>query len=686
MGALNTLPAAIAYFTDRTAEFAAIDTAVAAARDKASPAVVVLAGTPGVGRRTAALRWAHDNAGSFPDGSLYVDFDGPAGRAVTSATDLLASLLRQLGVPEEDLSASGADLESVWRARTFNSKLLVVLANVQVHAQIEAVMPSSDKAVVLVTTDHDLDSVIDAYGATRLRVGPLDEASCRELLDRMVGAERVAGDPEAVRALLELSEGWPDELCLAAGWLRKRSGREITAAVRRLRAARDADGAGPEGPRIVAVSDGAYEALPERARRAFLLLGLHPAAGDRPGRAAASGASFALPAAAALLGASADETEDDLETLLDWQLLTEENGRYRLHDRVRRHAVRKAGDIPQDLRDRAVRRVVESYLAMAWVADVTINPYRPRLVAVGADGPSAFGGGAQGRNRAVRWLEIEHLNLCACARTAAERGWHGLVVQLCDAQWALQLATRPYGSLLPVLETGMRAARELGDDRWIFQIACRLGRAYFETADFPKAHAVLAEGLAAARATGRREDEATAEEFSGRAYLDAGEFGEALPFFQRAKNLEERSTDPRRRARGTAIQSHHIARARLGLGERAAAIDAAEAAHRLFGEIPRKDGSGTEPDRYNQGRALTTLGQARLADGDVSGARAALLEALEIMRGEGRAYQEAQILEKLAETGTEDRRGHLEQAVEAYARINSVRAEQVRERITREIG
>ncbi|MDL4774548.1 tetratricopeptide repeat protein [Actinomadura xylanilytica] len=660
---LHALPAAESDFENRERVFELLDELAGTEREPGRPAMALLTGLPGSGRRAAAKRWAHDRADRFPDGRFFIDFAGPGGRDVTGPADLLASLLGQLGVPEDDVRAS-PDLHALWRSGTTGRKMLVVLANVEVPGQIEYALPPSNEAMVLVTTDRDLSDVASRYGAERITLRPLGEDASRALLTRLAGPGRVAAEPVAAGELLNLCGGWPQALRHAGGWLRLRQGREISAAVRRMRA--------PGGPgewEVEAVSDGTYAALPDRVRRAYALLGLHPAADDRLGTAAPTApVTFVLPAAAALLGVGEDATADVLEELIDWNLLDEEGGRYSFHDRVRRHAHRMAQDSAE--REAAVLRVAEWYLTATVAADLAVNPYRPTFGALYEEFRgvvSPFGSEREtAEKRALRWLEIEHRNICATVYAAADRGRHDLVVQLCEAQWALQLSARPYGTLLPVLRKGLDSARETGDPRWVFRLGTQLGRGCFETGRFPEAREVLQQALAAARATGDPLNEATAHEFLGRSYLDAGAFAEARPYFVKARGLEERHG----RWRGVAINLHHLARTALGLGDIGAAIEACDEAAAIFG------GLGPRPDRYNLARVALTRGRALLRGHHEQEGLESLLLALDIMRAEGRLYQEAQILEELAEASPSG--PYLEQAIAAYDRLGSPRADDLR--------
>ena len=60
--------------------------------------ISAIGGAAGVGKTALALQWAHQVAGRFPDGQLYVNLRGYDPDQPVPAADALAGFLRALGV------------------------------------------------------------------------------------------------------------------------------------------------------------------------------------------------------------------------------------------------------------------------------------------------------------------------------------------------------------------------------------------------------------------------------------------------------------------------------------------------------------------------------------------------------------------------------------------------------------
>jgi hypothetical protein len=88
--------------------------------------------------------------GRFPDGQLYADLRafGPE--------PVLATLLRQLGLPDEDIPPSVADGAVLFRRSPADRRALVVLDHARSAAQVQPLPAPAPDVVTLVVARHPL--------------------------------------------------------------------------------------------------------------------------------------------------------------------------------------------------------------------------------------------------------------------------------------------------------------------------------------------------------------------------------------------------------------------------------------------------------------------------------------------------------------------------------------------------
>jgi hypothetical protein len=109
--------------------------------------------------------------------------------------------------------------------------------------------------------------------------------------------------------------------------------------------------------------------LSTEQRTVFALLGTAP------------GPDIALPAVASLTGLSTRHTSKVLGTLEDASLLTRlPGGRYAMHDLIRDYATTKAHcDLTNNVREAALRRVLDFDTHTTHTADRLVDPHRPSI-------------------------------------------------------------------------------------------------------------------------------------------------------------------------------------------------------------------------------------------------------------------------------------------------------------------
>ncbi|WP_328522782.1 AfsR/SARP family transcriptional regulator [Kribbella sp. NBC_00359] len=188
---------------------------------------IVLAGLPGVGKTTLALRWAHNATGHFPDGQLYVNLWDDRPR---SPEDALTQLLSALGVTGDQLPVGVASMSGLYRSLLVGRRMLILLDDAQSADQIRPLIPCATDCLVLITSRSDLTSLVVTDGAELLHVEPLRSAHGLALLELRLGDSTTERAKAAAERIVEACGGLPLALAIAAG--RTQSlGADLTATV-----------------------------------------------------------------------------------------------------------------------------------------------------------------------------------------------------------------------------------------------------------------------------------------------------------------------------------------------------------------------------------------------------------------------------------------------------------------------
>jgi DNA-binding SARP family transcriptional activator len=620
------LPADVADFTGRESDVEQLCAMVSEARRRESPAVAVavVAGAPGLGKTALAIHAAHALRRDFPDGQLYASLHGGSEQPVPP-DEVLARFLRDLGVDGARVPVDPEERAALYRTRLAERQMLILLDDASDAAQVRPLLPGTGSCAVIVTSRHRLP---DLAGSRLIDLDVLDDAAAAELFTRIVGAERVGAEPDAVRDVLAICAGLPLAIRIAGARLAARRGWSIRTLADRLadqRRRMDELTAGDLAVR--ACFQVSFDALPQRVSHdsagpahVFRILGVW------------QGPSIALPAATALIGGPADSVGDALEVLVDAHLLESPvPDRYQFHALLRAYAADRAhaDEPPQPVED-AVRRVLGWYLRTADAAARVVAPYRERVPLGPAEPgtePLVFGTAEQ----ALGWCEQERANLVSATRQAGAAGLH-------DIAWKLPVAAAVYfdrhgyrTEWLATHRIALASVRELGDRRgeaWVLNnIGMVLGQqrendavGYFEQA------------LAILHQTGDRRDLARTTNNLAFCYLILGRHEEAVEALLDALELQRELG--RRYGEGVALGN--LAEAYLELGRETDAIACAQQALIIVREVGSL--------RY-EGYALYNLGRAHLKLGHAAEAAGLFERSLGVHRAAGDRYGEAQVLQ-----------------------------------------
>jgi DNA-binding SARP family transcriptional activator/tetratricopeptide (TPR) repeat protein len=632
------LPAAVAHFTGRADELSMLS-ALLGRLGRADGTVVISAigGTPGVGKTALAVHWAHQVAGQFPDGQLYVNLRGfgPAGPALT-AREAVCGFLVSLGVPADRIP-SGLDAQAgLYRSLLAGRRMLVVLDNAADEAQVRPLLPGSPDCLAVVTSRRPLPGLAAAEGALPLCLDLMSPAEAGELL-----AARVTAEPGAASELAGLCARLPLALAVAAVRAASSPGLTLTALAGQLRDLQgrlDVLDAEDPASSVRAVFSWSYRNLSGPAARMFRLLGLHP------------GPDISLPAAASLAGVPAIQARGILAELTSTHLLTlDGRGRFAFHDLLRAYAMEEA-EGHQDRAEQlaAAERMLDHYLHTAWPAARLLRPGRDPSFILGPARPGTEPELITDGTKALAWFETEHRVLLAVISQAAEAGFDAHAWRL---PWALADYFSRRGHWQDQIVThriALAAARRLGDlagqARAHQGLGCaestssagrtghahldRALRLYRELSDQPgqasvhhsyamafdsqrrpdKALGHARQVLALARSCGDAGDEAHALSSIGWLYAELGDYPRALAHCRRGldacRSLGDRN--------GEAATLDSLGYVHHHLGEHARAAACYRQALRLSGDL----GS-----RLTQAVILGHLGDALAAAGDAGGAR-----------------------------------------------------------------
>ncbi|MGV9451889.1 BTAD domain-containing putative transcriptional regulator [Streptomyces sp. NPDC003635] len=234
------LPPDLADFTGRRREFeelcAALVPGPAERRLPFRPRRLLINGMAGVGKTALAVRVAHAMAGNFPDGQLYARLRHEDGTVKDCGT-VLAQLLRALGERPEEVAVPGGgpgrldELVHRWRTATAGRRLLIVLDDAANELQLDALLPATTDAAVLVTSRGRLSTV---PGARSMTLEPLGERDALALLGAVAGAARIGVEPEAAQLIVRGCAGLPLALRVAGTRLAARPHRPAARLARRL--------------------------------------------------------------------------------------------------------------------------------------------------------------------------------------------------------------------------------------------------------------------------------------------------------------------------------------------------------------------------------------------------------------------------------------------------------------------
>ncbi|GHF63882.1 tetratricopeptide (TPR) repeat protein [Amycolatopsis bartoniae] len=480
--------------------------------------IVVLEGEAGIGKTHLMLWWANRVCGQFPDGCLFADLNGVVSESQTEA--VLTGFLEELGV-SPSAAERPEELPALFRSVTAGKRLLVVLDNAALAAQVAALLPAGEFAVV-VTSRKPLADLARTRGATRIPLSKLGIPESKDVLRQIGGAARVDDDPVATAAVIERCHRLPLALCLAAEQLAARpelSMAELAEELEREERVTTMVVSLDTGITFPTVLDATYRKLPPAVARTYRLLGAQPCP------------ALHLSAIAALTGQDLAAARDAVAVLRRFKLVGRtRDGRIALQNMLRDFAAGRAG---AEETEEGLRRLLRWYVATAWHAGNAVAPgwAGPALTA-GADDIDPLVFSKQEYQKALTWFHTEREAVLALVKTIGHRestAWKAPVLYLPHL-----FLSRPWSDCLEFARLGVRIARAAGDDLGLARCLHSLGWVLHELRQDDEALLCLREAMDLHRRLKDDRGKAWTAYALGESLTATGHLVDALRYFELA--------------------------------------------------------------------------------------------------------------------------------------------------------
>ncbi|ANZ42986.1 hypothetical protein BBK82_23970 [Lentzea guizhouensis] len=603
------LPPDISDFTGRQEALKQVIGLCEAPEDGTATPTVVISGFGGAGKSALAVHAAHLLRKAYPDGQLFADLRG-AGRDL-EPQEVLGRFLGLLGVPGNDQPAAPDERVELYRRTVADRRLVVVLDNARSEAQVRPLLPGNANCFVIITSRSRLTGL---EGAEPIELGFLSEDVAAEMLSRIVGSDRVGGEPEAAHQIATLCGGVPLALRAAGAkllarphWPLRTLAKRLSDERRRLDELETGDLAIRSSLRLN------YAELDVPHRRAFHLLSLL----DLP--------DFGAWVAAPLLDISPYDAEDVVEHLVDLRLVdvagVDQIGRvrYRFHDLVQLFGAEQAQEEPAEEITGAVTRMLATWLALVetGVRDLprVMLGVRPQLAAPFEVDRRLAEDVEEDPNG---WLQSETGAVVRAVERAHDLGVDELTTTVITSLLSSPFAARnDFGNWQRTHEVALSSARDRGNRKAEAVLLAGLGQLRYQQDDFARALRDFRQAAGIARDIGDTETLAVAYVGMGTVHRDLAEFAPARELLDQAIAVGDRGV--------VAAASYGVAAILRDHGDVTEAIAAFERCVELYRSLA---------DRRGEALALRGLSVCHRATG-------AFAPAVELSRDAERILREA---------------------------------------------
>ncbi|WP_067504298.1 NB-ARC domain-containing protein [Actinoplanes sp. TFC3] len=287
--------------------------------------IVLITGSPGVGKSALLNRFVEASRSDFPDGILLTDLHDRQ-QLPRAPSDVLGGLLSRLGVAPTGIPPELPDRVSLYRALLTGRRTLVAFDNADTAEQLRPLLPAVPGPRVLVATRRAMHGVAAREGAATLALASLPHDEAIEVLTVAIGADRVRQEPADADAIVELCGGLPLALRIAGAQLAVHPNWSLRELRRRLTDAR-IDTLSLDDPLadIGVLLEGSLSAVSSAATHLLRELSMR------------GPEEFEIEAVQTLLGADGSVSERLVNELSNVSLISgpDQRGKYFIHDLVR---------------------------------------------------------------------------------------------------------------------------------------------------------------------------------------------------------------------------------------------------------------------------------------------------------------------------------------------------------------
>ena len=164
--------------------------------------IFVISGMPGIGKSAFAIHAAHELAGWFPDGQLFLRLFGhtPDQRPASPAS-ALESLLLMTGLDGSQIPEKLQQRTALWLDRVAGSRFILVLDDAISSDQVRPLLPGGAQSLVLITSREQLSGLTEARAVRLDELTPIrgERAEGQTWLDSQPGVAMLHRELAAVR-------------------------------------------------------------------------------------------------------------------------------------------------------------------------------------------------------------------------------------------------------------------------------------------------------------------------------------------------------------------------------------------------------------------------------------------------------------------------------------------------------